>query len=247
MKSKLHFVLGFILGAIIFGGATAFAAGAIAQPKTAATVIDGKEIDLKGYLIEGAHYFQLRDLDAALKPGGKDFSIVWDSLGNRIIIDTSRGYDPGETFSIPVTPALAEMPAQTVATKMTLAEMRWEIVRLTNAERAKAGLPELETLPGLMDCAQAKAQDFIDSHYYDHVSPVYGTPGEMIKAAIPQAKSCGENIMAWTETPQGALAGWLVSPGHKAAILSAKYTHIGVGVVEGANGGYWWVQQFCTL
>jgi hypothetical protein len=33
-----------------------------------------------------------------------------------------------------------------------------------------------------MDCAQAKAQDMKDSHYYGHKSPVYGSPLTMIKS-----------------------------------------------------------------
>jgi uncharacterized protein YkwD len=53
--------------------------------------------------------------------------------------------------------------------------------------------------------------------------------------------------MAWTETVREAFNGWMVSPGHKANMLDPKYTHIGIGIVEGVNGGYWWVQQFATL
>ena len=97
-KSTLSFAAGVLVGAVIFGGGVAIAAGIMAQPKTALIEIDGKAVDLKGYLIEDAHYFQLRDLSASLAPGGKDFSIVWDGAGNRVIIDTSRGYDPNEQF-----------------------------------------------------------------------------------------------------------------------------------------------------
>ena len=98
-----QFVIGFILGAVIFGGSVAFAASIIAQPKTAAVIINGSEVDLKGYIIEGAHYFQLRDLSDKLKPGGKDFSIVWDGQNNRVLIDTSRSYDPNEQLTPVVT------------------------------------------------------------------------------------------------------------------------------------------------
>jgi hypothetical protein len=93
-----QFAIGVIVGATVFGGAAAYAAGIMAQPKTAAIIIDGKTVDLKGYIIEGSHYFQLRDLDEKLMPGGKDFSVVWDGQGNRVIIDTSRGYDPNEQY-----------------------------------------------------------------------------------------------------------------------------------------------------
>jgi hypothetical protein len=107
MKRKGHisFIAGFVAGAVAFGGAAAFAAAGItanlaasivARPKTAAVVIDDQTVDLKGYLIEGSHCFQLRDLSASLASGGKDFSVVWDGANDRILIDTSRGYDPGE-------------------------------------------------------------------------------------------------------------------------------------------------------
>jgi len=96
-----QFIAGVIVGALVFGGSAAFAAGIAAQPKTAEVVIDGGTVDLKGYVIDGSHYFQLRDLDEKLIPGGKDFSAVWDGQGNRVIIDTSRGYDPNEQYTPP--------------------------------------------------------------------------------------------------------------------------------------------------
>jgi uncharacterized protein YkwD len=145
------------------------------------------------------------------------------------------------------TPAAQATPAPSEAPAMTIDEMKAEIVRLTNEEREKAGLKPLEVLPELMDCAQAKAQDFIDNHYYGHDSPKYGDVRDIIKAFIPDTKSGAENIAPWTKTPAEAFQGWVDSKEHYDHIISAKYTHIGVGVAEGANGGYWWVQQFVAL
>ena len=104
---RFNFIIGFVIGAVMFSGGTAVlaASGILAQPKTAIIVVDGKEVDLKGYLIEGSHYFQLRDLAEKLKPGGKDFSVVWDGANNRVLIDTSRGYDPNETLAAPAVPS----------------------------------------------------------------------------------------------------------------------------------------------
>ena len=237
-----QFILGVVVGAVFFGGTAAIAAGIMAQPKTAEIVIDGQTVDLKGYLVEGNHYFQLRDLSDKLAAGDKDFSIVWDGQGNRVLIDTSRGYDPNEQYM----PESTTPPEQTTLS-MSIDEMKAEIVRLINAERVKAGLPELEVLPALMDTAQAKAQDFIDSGYYGHNSPVYGTAPQMIKAAIPSAKSAGEIIAPWLKTPQEALTNWVDSPAHYANIIASKYTHIGVGIVDGVDGGYWWAVHFAAL
>jgi uncharacterized protein YkwD len=98
-----------------------------------------------------------------------------------------------------------------------------------------------------MDCAQAKADDFINNHYYGHTSPVYGTPGEMIKKYVSSAQSVAENIASWTKTPAEVIEGLMNSAEHRKNMLSAKYTHIGVGITEGADGGFWWVQQFVKL
>jgi len=239
MKCRLNFALGFVLGAAIFGGSAAIAAGTMAQPKTAAVVIDGAEADLRGYVIEGAHYFQIRDLDAALVPGGKDFSVVWDGQGNAIRIDTSRGYDPNETMP----QGAAGADTQTV----TIEEMKAELIRLTNVERRNAGLAELEALPELMDCAQAKAQDFLDNHYYGHKSPVYGASYEMIRRFVPDASGAGENLAGCMSTAEEAFEGWRCSKEHSAILLERRFTHIGIGIVEGAGGSLWLVQHFAEL
>jgi len=231
----VRFAAGFILGALVFGGTAALAAGIVAQPKTADVVIDGRIVDLNGYLIEGSHYFQLRDLSSALEPGGKDFSIVWDGTKNQVFIDTRKGYAPDVTL-----PA----PNGTQEPVMTLDEMKMEVIRLTNAERVRAGLPELVVHQGLMDSAQAKAQDFLNNNYYGHISPVYGTPADMIPLYVPNVRTYGENLATWTSTPQGAVAGWVDSPEHYRLMIASKYTHIGVGILVTENGGMCWVQQF---
>jgi uncharacterized protein YkwD len=130
---------------------------------------------------------------------------------------------------------------------MTIDEMKAEIVRLTNEERAKAGLPALEVLPELMTCAQAKAQDFIDNHYYGHTSPRYGTAIEMIRSFVPDAGWVAENIAPWYKTVAEMFAVGVESPSHYANMINANFTHIGVGIAEGTDGGYWWVQQFVSI
>jgi len=57
----------------------------------------------------------------------------------------------------------------------------------------------------------------------------------------------GENLSGWAQTPQDAFDGWLESPAHTALMLQSRYTHIGIGVIEGAGGGFWWVQHFAEI
>jgi uncharacterized protein YkwD len=223
--NRFQFIAGFVLGAMIFGGSAAYAAGVIANLSADRVYVNGSEIKCDVYKIGGANHFKLRDIAANL-----DVSVVYDAQSGRVLIDTAKPYDPNEQY----------VPGPV----MTMDEMRQEIVNLTNAERVKAGVPELAVLPELMDCSQTKAQDFKDSHYYGHTSPVYGSFSDMIRSFVPQARAVGENIAPWNKTAADAFAAWTDSPPHLENLLNQKYTHIGVGVIEGINGGYWWVSQF---
>jgi len=237
MKGRFNFVIGFIIGAVIFGSTAAIATGIVANRTTSKVVVNGTEVSVEAYNINGSNYFKLRDIGQAV-----DFAVIWDGAGNRILIDTSKGYTPSESLPAPTpTPEPGQKPA------MTIDEMKAEIIRLTNEERVRAGVPELAVLPALMDCAQAKADDMLANHYYGHNSPVYGTPGEMIRAAIPGTKAAAENQAPWTRTPEEAYAGWAESALHLKNMINPIYTHIGVGIIEGVGGGYWWVQHFVSI
>ena len=59
----------------------------------------------------------------------------------------------------------------------------------------------------------------------------------MMKAFGLSYRSAGENIAYGYRTPQAVVNGWMNSSGHRANILNASYTKIGVGYV--ASGNYW--------
>lgn len=152
---------------------------------------------------------------------------------------------------VTTTPAVSEQTTAS-ATDMTIDEIRMEIVRLTNVERAKVGAPELQILPELMDCAQAKSQDMVDNDYFEHISPTYGWASTMIRSFVPQATGdVNENIHSigpwWSNPAQHMFDGWMNSPGHRANLLDPKWTHIGVGIAMDAGGGYYGTQQFVQL
>ena len=73
--------------------------------------------------------------------------------------------------------------------------------------------------------------------YFDHTSPTYGSPFDMLKKFGISYKSAGENIAQGYSTPEAVVNGWMNSSGHRANILNASFTHMGVGY--DANGHYW--------
>lgn len=116
-----------------------------------------------------------------------------------------------------------------------------EVVRLVNAHREKNGLKPLTENWELSRVARYKSQDMVDNRYFSHTSPTYGTPFQMIRAFGLSYRTAGENIAYGQRTPQAVVNGWMNSSGHRANILNASYTQIGVGYVP---NGHYWTQMF---
>lgn len=117
------------------------------------------------------------------------------------------------------------------------------IFKQVNAERARNGLPALQINYRLLQTARAKSLDMIKGGYFAHQSPTLGSPfDQMKKAGIPY-RYAGENI-AGNSSAAGAMVSWMKSSGHRANILNPKFSHIGIGVVDGGPYGKMLTQQF---
>lgn len=116
-----------------------------------------------------------------------------------------------------------------------------EVVRLVNEQRAQHGLKPLTENWELSRVARYKSQDMADNRYFSHTSPTYGSPFQMIRAFGLSFRTAGENIAYGQRTPQAVVNAWMNSSGHRANILNASYTQIGVGYVAGGN---YWTQMF---
>ena len=112
-----------------------------------------------------------------------------------------------------------------------------EVIRLVNEQRAQNGLKPLTANWELSRVARYKSQDMVDNRYFSHTSPTYGSPFQMIRNFGISCRTAGENIAYGQRTPQAVVNAWMNSSGHRANILNASYTQIGVGYV--ANGHYW--------
>lgn len=120
-----------------------------------------------------------------------------------------------------------------------------KVVELTNQERAKAGLKPLQaTNDTLARMARDKSADMRDKNYFDHQSPTFGSPFDMMKKYGISYSYAGENIAAGQKTPEDVMTAWMNSPGHRANILNPNYTTIGVGYVSGGSYGSYWTQEF---
>ncbi|WP_277584345.1 CAP domain-containing protein [Psychrobacillus antarcticus] len=136
---------------------------------------------------------------------------------------------------------VVQKPAPEVKEEVKVTSEIQQVVNLTNQERAKAGLQALQIDTKLTQSAQAKSQDMKNKNYFSHTSPTYGSPFDQMKSMGITYKSAAENIAMGQRTPAEVVEGWMNSPGHKANIMNASFTHIGVGL---SDSGYYWTQQF---
>ncbi|GGM07435.1 hypothetical protein GCM10010129_59180 [Streptomyces fumigatiscleroticus] len=125
-----------------------------------------------------------------------------------------------------------------------LARTEAEVVELTNAERARAGLPPLAPDPRLATAARAHSADMAARDFYAHTSPDGGKPGDRAAAAGSTLRSIGENIACGQRCAADVVRGWMNSPGHRANILEPDFTHLGVGFAGGGRAGTYWTQVF---
>ena len=116
-----------------------------------------------------------------------------------------------------------------------------EVVEIVNQKRKENGLNPLIIDEKLSHVARVKSQDMADNHYFDHTSPTYGSPFDMMEKFGISYRAAGENIAKGQKTPKEVVNAWMNSSGHRKNILSSSYTHIGVGHVSKGN---LWTQMF---
>lgn len=142
---------------------------------------------------------------------------------------------PGKTSNAGGTGTTVQKPGGSTTTSA----FANQVVTLVNQERAKAGLQPLASDSALTGMALDKAKDMYNSHYFDHTSPNYGSPFDMMNTYGIRYTYAGENIAMGQRTPQEVMTAWMNSAGHRQNILSPNYTKIGVAYYNGE-----WVQEF---
>ncbi|WNS73868.1 CAP domain-containing protein [Bacillus sp. DTU_2020_1000418_1_SI_GHA_SEK_038] len=127
--------------------------------------------------------------------------------------------------------------APTAPASSSVSAFEQKVVELTNQQRAKYGVPALQLDVNLSKVARAKSSDMKAKGYFDHNSPTYGSPFDMMKSFGITYRTAGENIAMGQRSPEEVVNAWMNSEGHRKNILNANFTHIGVGHV--AEGNYW--------
>lgn len=117
-----------------------------------------------------------------------------------------------------------------------------QVVKLVNEERAKAGLSPLTLQANVTGAADARVRELEAS--FSHTRPNGSHFSTALTEAGVQYRGAGENIAYGQKTPEQVMQGWMNSAGHRANILNASFTSIGVGHYRSAAGVDYWTQLF---
>ncbi len=108
----------------------------------------------------------------------------------------------------------------------------------TNVNRITNNLPPLSEHSVLDRVAQAKLEDMFENQYFAHVSLAGKDAADLAREQGYEFVIIGENLALGNFKDDKTLVqAWMDSPGHKANILGATYTHIGIATAKGMYEG----------
>jgi serralysin len=125
-----------------------------------------------------------------------------------------------------------------------------DVLRLTNDFRAKNGLKALKLNEELTVTAEFHSIDMAEHDYFEHTGLNGSMPWDRAKLVGFDSKYMAENIAGGQDTPEAVVQAWIDSPGHRANLLSANYTEMGLGYYKldldsgNYNYSHYWTQLF---
>ena len=228
MKKSLYLIAGILIGITLFGGSSVLAAGITAERSTNRIYVDGQEVRLTAYNINGNNYVMLRDVGKTV-----GFEVYWDGDAKCVQVESKKPY----TGEAPVTSAEAkpvEQPAQT-----DVAAAKQDIVDRTNALRRAKDVAALRVNDKLMQAAQVRADEMAASGIYSHTRP----DGRKSNT-VTDSKYTGENLHNISELyleqqhktlSKAVVELWSNSRAHADNMTSSRYGEIGVGLARGID------------
>ena len=167
LKNTGLVLCGLVLGLSLSAPAAQAVESLKATLSTNRILVDGQEVHLTAYNINGNNYVMLRDVGRAV-----GFNVYWNSDAKCVQVESGKPYT-GEAPEKPAEAKPVEQPAQT-----DVATAKQDIVDRTNALRRAKGVAALRVNDKLMQAAQVRADEMA-------ASGIYSTPVRMGARATP--------------------------------------------------------------
>lgn len=135
---------------------------------------------------------------------------------------------PQEPTNLPSDDELPPIPESPAG----LTEEEAKAYRLLNEFRVKNGIPPVEIDMEIVRVARMKAQDMVDNDYFSHVSPTYGSVGQMLSSNGISYSRAGECLARAGTITKAHLLLEYSTKGHREIMLRPDYTKVGIGVVK---------------
>ena len=121
-----------------------------------------------------------------------------------------------------------------------------QVIALVNQQRANNGLAGLSSSTALSNSARNHSIDMACNNFMSHTGSNGSDFGSRLSLAGFSFSTAGENVAAGQSSAAEVVSAWMASEGHKANILNASFTHIGVGYDNsaGATYQYYWTADF---
>jgi uncharacterized protein YkwD len=123
----------------------------------------------------------------------------------------------------------------------SLQELEIRMADLINVEREARGLAPLAFSPVLSDVGRAYSETMAEARTVNHA--LAGPMEKRIGDALPKTCTFGENVSKHTSIDY-SLGDLMLSEGHRANLLSNRFTQVGIGIARGDDGFLYITQEF---
>ena len=217
---------GLVLGLSLSAPAAQAVESLKATLSTNRILVDGQEVRLTAYNINGNNYVMLRDVGKTV-----GFEVYWDGDAKCVQVESGKPYT-GEAPAKAEDTKSTEQPVQT-----DVAAAKQDIVDRTNALRRAKGIAALRVNDKLMQAAQVRADEMAAHTVYSHTRPNGGKFNTVTDC--PYMAENIHRIADWVLSDQTlaerAVADWSASTTHNKNMVNPKLSEIGVGLARGVN------------
>lgn len=148
--------------------------------------------------------------------------------------------------NVPNLPVVPETPEEAPEVTPEVQDQAYayglRITELVNEHRVAAGLAPVKYSAKISKAAQVRAVEIEKS--FSHTRP----DGRYFSTVFAEHgisyRYSGENIAWGQRSPEEVVTAWMNSAGHRANILNAKFTELGVGYRQNARGVNYFTQLF---